>query len=414
MRRRVAITGLGLVSPQGQSPLEVFQAWCRGQSGIAMHRVGDDPHAITVPYALCEGFDASAWLGRSRLATMDHVSQLSAVAALSAWDDAGLNAWPADGRDRVSVMWGTGAGGAQTLERSHRDLFIHGRSRISPLSVVLGMHNAAAAQIALQLGLGGECLTFAVACASSAVAVGEGFRRIRLGEADVVLTGGGEAGLPFGMLKAWESMQVMATGAPDPAASCRPFDAQRAGLVLGEGAAALVLEDWDHARQRGARIVAEVVGYGSSCDHTHLTSPDASGQLRALTQALKVAGLQAADVHYVNAHGTATAEGDPVEMQALKALLGEHAAQVMVSSTKSMHGHWLGGAGAVEVMATALALHTGQVPPTAGLRQVDAACQGVCHVAGEGRAVPGLKVALSNSFAFGGSNAVLALRAAEP
>jgi len=174
----------------------------------------------------------------------------------------------------------------------------------------------------------------------------------------------------------------------------------------------LVLEDWDHATRRGARIVAEVVGYGSSCDHSHLTSPDAGGQLRALTQALKVAGLQPSDVQYVNAHGTATPEGDPVEVQALKALMGGHAAQLMVSSTKSMHGHWLGGAGAVEIMATALALHTQQVPPTAGLRQLDAACEGVLHVAGEGRRVPGLNVALSNSFAFGGSNAVLALRAA--
>jgi 3-oxoacyl-[acyl-carrier-protein] synthase II len=412
MRRRVAITGLGLVSSQGQSPREAFEAWCRGESGIAMHSVGEAPHAVTVPYALCTGFDAAASLGRSRLATMDRVSQLGTVAALSAWGDAGLSDWPAAEREHACVLWGTGAGGAQTLERSYRDLFLKGRSRISPLSVVLGMHNAATAHIALHLGLGGDCLSYSVACASSAVAVGEGFRRIALGEADVVLSGGSEAGLPFGMLKAWESMQVMARGDEDAAASCRPFDAQRTGLVLGEGAAALVLEDWDHATRRGARIVAEVVGYGSSCDHSHLTSPDAGGQLRALTQALKVAGLQPSDVQYVNAHGTATPEGDPVEVQALKALMGGHAAQLMVSSTKSMHGHWLGGAGAVEIMATALALHTQQVPPTAGLRQLDAACEGVLHVAGEGRRVPGLNVALSNSFAFGGSNAVLALRAA--
>ncbi len=411
MMRRVAITGLGLVSSQGQSPEAAFDAWCRGESGIDVHEVGEGAHSVAVPYALCTGFDATSRLGRSRLASMDRVSQLSTVAALSAWEHAGLQERVSSENEKACVLWGTGGGGAQTLERTYRDLFVRGRARISPLTVVLGMNNAAAAHIALQLGLGGECLTYSVACASSAVAVGEGFRRIRSGEADVVLTGGAEAGLPFGMLKAWESMQVLAPGGEQPSLSCMPFDARRKGLVLGEGAAALVLEDWEHAVRRGARIVAEVVGYGSSCDHSHLTLPDANGQLRALQQALHVAGLQAREVQYVNAHGTATLEGDPVEIGAIRALFGSHASELMVSSTKSMHGHWLGGAGAVEVMATALALSTQRVPPTASLLELDPACGGVRHVSGQAHAAKDLQVALCNSFAFGGSNAVLALRA---
>jgi 3-oxoacyl-[acyl-carrier-protein] synthase II len=411
--KRVAITGLGLVSSQGQSSTAVFQAWCEGRSGIDLHSEGDAPHTVSVPYAVCTGFDAGAVLGRSRLATMDRVSQLGTVAAMHAWRDAELDDLPCAQRDLACVLWGTGGGGTQTTERSYRDLFVKGRARISPLSVVLGMSNAAASHIALQLGLGGDCLTYSVACASSAVAVGEAFRRIRSGEADLVLAGGAEAALPFGMIKAWESMQVMAPAGQAPDACSRPFHAERQGLVLGEGAAALVLEDWGRAQQRGARIYAEVVGYAGSCDHTHLTTPDAQGQVRALQQALRCAELNTSDVHYINAHGTATQEGDPVEIKALKALLGARAPEVMVSSTKSMHGHLLGAAGAIEIMATTLALHHQMVPPTANLDHIDPACAGLDHVALQGRDGVAIKVALCNSFAFGGSNAVIALRATQ-
>jgi 3-oxoacyl-[acyl-carrier-protein] synthase II len=309
------------------------------------------------------------------------------------------------------VMWGTESGGVQTTERVYRDLFLQGRTRISPLTVVLGMVNAAASQIALQLQLGGACLTYSVACASSAIAVGEAFRRIRSGEADVVLAGGAESSLPFGMLKAWESLQVLAQPGAQPTQCSRPFHAERAGLVLGEGAAALVLEDWEHAQRRGARIYAEVAGYGSSCDHVHLTAPDAQGQLRALKQALRDAAMDVQEIGYINAHGTATREGDPTEIEALKALLGSHAEKVMVSSTKSMHGHLLGAAGAIEILITTLALHQQVAPPTAHLDQIDPACLGVDHVAQHARTGMDIKAALSNSFAFGGSNAVIAMRA---
>ena len=408
-RRRVAVTGLGLVSSQGQDPEAAFEAWCAGRSGIAVHDFGEAPHSIALPYALCTDFEAAAFLGKARLTTMDRVSQLSTVCAMQAWADAGLDGLPQQARESVPVHWGTGAGGMQTTERSYRDLFLKGRSRISPLSVVLGMQNAAASQIALQLELGADCITYSVACSSSAVAIGEAFRRVRAGDAPLALAGGAEAALPFGMLKAWESLQVLAPAGDDPARSCRPFDAERRGLVLGEGAAALVLEDWDHAMQRGARIYAEIVGYGSSCDHSHLTTPSAKGQDRALKQALADADLSVEMVGYVNAHGTATREGDPVEIAALCEVLGEHAANVMISSTKSMHGHLLGAAGAIEALNTVLALHRQAVPATLNLNVLDPACAGMRHAGGQA-SVP-LQAALSNSFAFGGSNAVIALRA---
>ncbi|HET8868996.1 MAG TPA: beta-ketoacyl-[acyl-carrier-protein] synthase family protein [Aquabacterium sp.] len=412
MKRRVAITGLGLVSSQGQDPQAAFDAWMKGQSAVGWHDVGEAPHATRIPAANCDA-DLVAVLGKSRVATMDRFSQLGAVAAGSAWQDAGLQDLTTDDREQVAVLWGTGGGGVQTTERSYRDLFVRGRSRISPLSVVLGMNNAAASHIALQLGAGGACLTYSVACASSAIAIGEAMRRIQQGDCEIALAGGAEAAMPYGTVKAWESLQVLAMPGEQPIeASCRPFHAERKGLVLGEGAAALVLEDWERAQNRGARIYAELVGYASTCDHSHMTMPNSQGQFRALQLALADAKATPDAVTYVNAHGTATREGDPSEIEALKQLLGEHAARTMISATKSMHGHLLGAAGAIEALITALAVHRDAVPPTAHLDQIDPACVGLDHVANQGREQVGMRLALSNSFAFGGSNAVLVMRPA--
>lgn len=412
MKRRIAITGLGLVSAAGESPSAAFDAWCKGRSHIALHAVGELPHQVHAPMALCADFDAAALLGKPRLATMDRVSQLSTVAAQSAWHNAGLQALSDEAKETCGVFWGTGGGGTHTTERSYRELFVKGRARISPLSVVLGMHNAAASHIALQLGLGGDCLTYSVACASSAMALGEALRRIQSGHMDVAVAGGAEASMPYGAIKAWESLQVMAKPGEDASTCCRPFHADRTGLVIGEGAAALVLEEWTHAQRRGATIYAELAGYGSSCDHTHLTTPDAAGQVRAIRQALRDAQVEPRDIRYVNAHGTATSEGDPVEIQALSTVLGDHAPRTPVSSTKSMHGHLLGAAGAIEALVTTLAVHRRTVPPTANLDHISQGCMGVDHVTQAARDEPGLNVALSNSFAFGGSNAVLVFRAA--
>ncbi|OYV01898.1 MAG: 3-oxoacyl-ACP synthase, partial [Burkholderiales bacterium PBB5] len=401
---RVVVTGLGQMTPHGRDVAAGFEALLQGHSAIRLNAVGDAPHTTTLPTAVCESLDAAALLGRARASTMDRVSHLAAAAGLSAWADAGLaptgGALSDDERERSCVFWGTGGGGVQTLERGYRDLFVKGRPRISPLSVVMGMHNASAGHLAMMLGLGGTCLTYSVACASSAAAVAEAMRRVRWGECAVALAGGSEAALPYGTVKAWQSMQVLAggdeAGAP---ACCRPFGADRSGLVLGEGAAALVLESRDHALARGARIYAELAGAAGTCDHSHLTAPDAGGQLRALQAALRDAGASADEVRYVNAHGTATAEGDPVEIEALRRLFGARAPQVAVSATKSMHGHLMGAAGALEALVTVMAVHTGGVPPTAHVAEVDPACAGVDHVLGSGRRDQDVPLALSNSFA---------------
>jgi 3-oxoacyl-[acyl-carrier-protein] synthase II len=273
------------------------------------------------------------------------------------------------------------------------------------------MNNAASSHIAIQLGLGASCLSYTVACSSASAAIGEGFRLIRDGRAQLMMTGGSDAPLAYGVVRAWEALRVLAPGNAETApAACRPFHAKRGGLVLGEGAAALVLEDYQHALARGARIYAEIVGYGSTSDHSHLVKPDSRGQVRAINAALADGQLASDQIDYINAHGTATREGDPSEIEAIRTVFGERAASIAVSATKSMHGHSMGATGAVEALATVMALHSGDIPPTAFLDEIDPACTGVRHIAGSGLRGQTIRAALSNSFAFGGSNAVLAFR----
>ncbi|MBV2193649.1 MAG: beta-ketoacyl-[acyl-carrier-protein] synthase family protein, partial [Azonexus sp.] len=363
----------------------------------------------------CPAFDPDAVLGKPLASMMDRFAQLGMAAAFGAWDDAGLpHQAEGESRDSWGVSWGTALGGTLAYEKGYRELWQKGRERLSPLAVVLGMNNAANAHISIQLGLGGISMSHTVACASSAIAIGEAFRRVRSGEATIMVSGGSDVPQAYGVARAWEALRVMAPGDADSSPfACRPFGADRRGLVLGEGGAALVLEDWDHAVARGARIHGEMLGYGTSCDHSHLVRPEVEGQVRALKLTLADAGLTPADIDYINAHGTATAEGDPVEIGALKAVFGERAARLPVSATKSMHGHLLGAAGAIEAIATVLALREQHIPPTANLQDnLDPACAGVDHVT-TGRCQT-LRTALSNSFAFGGSNAVLAFRAVAP
>lgn len=300
-----------------------------------------------------------------------------------------------------------------TYEKGYGDIYVRGKRRVSPLSVPMAMNNAAASHIAMALGLGGACQTYSVACASSTISIGEAYRRIQRGESLLIVAGGSEAPLAFTIMRAWEALRVVASGDVDTAyRACQPFQEGRTGLVLGEGAAALVLEDWEHAQARGARIYCELAGFGQSCDHTHLVRPDAQGQSRAIMAAMREAELGPADVGYVNAHGTATAEGDAVEIRALTQVFGAYAPDLLVSATKSMHGHSLGAVGAMEAVITVLALARQVIPPTAHLEQVAENCTGVRHVMGDAlRDVP-MRAALSNSFAFGGSNAVLAFKAA--
>ncbi|UCV03667.1 beta-ketoacyl-[acyl-carrier-protein] synthase family protein [Dechloromonas denitrificans] len=411
-QRRVAITGLGLVSPYGGDLPDFFARLLAGESAVRFLHTDDVPRPLRIPFVSCPGFSAETTLGRALAGTMDRFAQLGTAAAFSAWEDAGLTRgqFP-ENRDNWGVAWGTALGGTLAYEKGYRELWQNGRERVSPLSVILGMNNAANAHISIQLGLGGVSMSHTVACASSAIAIGEAFRRVRSGEAPVMLTGGSDAPQAYGVARAWEALRVMASGDEQTSPqACRPFSADRTGLVLAEGGAALVLEDWAHAVARGARIHGELVGYGTSCDHSHLVRPEAAGQVRALNAALADGGLTPADIDYVNAHGTATAEGDPVEVAALRAVFGERASRLPISATKSMHGHQLGAAGAIEAIVTVLALRDQAIPPTAHLATLDPACVGVDHVRSVRRDQP-LRAALSNSFAFGGSNAVLAFRA---
>ena len=414
MSRRVAITGLGMVSPFGGGVDDFFDHLLAGDSAVRYLRTEDKPRPLSMPFVLCNAFDPQAALGKPLASMMERFSQLGVASAFDAWADAGLERQVADPQQRNdwACIWGTALGGILAFEKGYRDMWQNGRERLSPLSVVMGMNNAVNAHLSIQLGLGGMSASHTVACASSSIAIGEAFRRVRSGEATVALTGGSDATLAYGVAKAWEAMRLVSPGNEETSyRACRPFSSERGGLVLGEGGAALVLEDWDHAKARGARIHAEIVGYGTSCDRTHLVRPEADGQARALRDALADGNLDVADIGYVNAHGTATVEGDPVEIAALRQVFGERAAQLPVSATKSMHGHLLGAAGAIEAVVTVMALRESALPPTAHLQgHVDPACEGVDHVL-QARRPAAIKAALSNSFAFGGSNAVLAFRA---
>lgn len=411
MKRRVAITGIGLVSPFGGSSEDFFARLLAGESCIRHYTTDDKPRPLCMPAVRCAGFDPDAVMPRALSGTMDRYAQLGFAAAHEAWRHAGFDTADRSDKNACGVAWGTALGGTLAYERGYRDLWQNGRQRVSPLSVLLGMNNAASAHLAIQFGLGNSCLSYTVACSSAAAAIGEAYRRIAAGDADVMLTGGSDYPLCYGVARAWEALRLVAPGgADDSARACRPFSADRAGLVLGEGAAALVLEEWQHALDRGTPILAELAGYGATADHTHLVRPDVGGQVRAIEMALADAGLQPSAIDYVNAHGTATPEGDPTEIEALRRAFGEHAAQLPVSGTKSMHGHMMGATGAVEAVITVLALRNDALPPTAHLDNVDPACRGVRHIVGSALRGSGARVALSNSFAFGGSNAVLAIR----
>lgn len=407
MRHAVAVTGIGLISPLGDDHGQVFEWLMAGQSGI--RRLPESlENGIPTAAGLCD-FTPERWFTKLQLAGVDRVSQLAVAGAELALADAGLA--KADIAD-AGVYVGCGMGGAQALETAYASHF-SARPRVSPLSVVASMSNAPAAHIAMRLGLTGRVMTYSMACASSAVAIGEAARSIRHGEATFAIAGGAEALLVPGVIRAWQSMQTLAT--PDlerPHTACRPFSSQRSGLVLGEGSAFLILEALEHAKARGATIYAELSGYGMSCDATHLTRPDPAGQARALRMALADAGLNPADVGYCNAHGTATQVGDPAECAALKEVWGDDLHRLRVSSTKSMHGHLLGAAGALEAAITVLALHHKHMPPTAHCEAPDPECD-VPLIRDRSVATPMLQAAISNSFAFGGNNAVLAFRSVD-
>ena len=398
--RRVAITGAGVVSPIGQGCEAFSRALAGAVSGIKLlpeevaGRSGTQVGAL-VQWDSDRDGDAP---------NVDRVSQFALAAAAEALASSRLEPASCDA-SRIGVYWGTGMGGAHSLEAAYRQVYGASEWRLRPLTVVMGMNNAAGANVALRHGLRGPFANFSTACSSSAMALGEAMRTIAAGRADAIVAGGAEALLTPGTLAAWQALRTLAAAdAAHPAASCKPFDRRRSGLVLGEGAAAFVLEEEDHARSRGARIHGFLAGYGNTCDAAHMSRPDSDGQARAMREALHESGLAPADIGYINAHATGTQVGDVVEAHAINSVFAEAAPRV--ASTKSMHGHLLGAAGALELAAALLALEEGLAAPTAFLEQPDPQIK-LRHVALRAERMPPPRAVMSNSFGFGGSNVVL-------
>ena len=414
MKRRVAITGVGLIDPLGVSMGSFFARTVKGQSSIRHYSTQDLPVPVSIPAVFCSHFNGDEILGKQRTIAMDRFTQMGVAAAFDAWTNAGFDIHDRSHKPDIGVSWGTALGGTRIYEQGLREMWLNGRERLPPLSVVMGMNNACSSHIAIQLGLGNSSLSYTVACSSASAAIGEAYRRIRDDEANVMVAGGSDTPLIYGVIRAWDGMRVLSPGDENTSPNaCRPFDKSRSGLVLGEGAAALILEDWDHAIARNAPIIAELAGYGSNCDHSNLVKPDSNGQIAAISLSLEDAGISPDQVDYINAHGTATIEGDPSEIEALRTAFGAHAKDLAVSSTKSSHGHLMGASGAIEAVITILSIKSGIIPPTANLTEVDRSCEGVRHIkVGDSNKLDP-KTAISNSFAFGGSNAVLVFKAVE-
>ena len=398
---RVAVTGMGVVCALGTSVAECWAKLSQGVSGIAPLADPGNP-----PYKFQQGAVASAFQPREHftekeISMLERFAQLAAVAAREAIAQSGLS-FRGELAERTAIVTGTSVGGQFAEEEGYQRLYRENIPRVAPLTIPRTMSNAGASRISLEHGVVGPTYTISTACSSSNHALGQAFWMVRSGAVDVAIAGGSEAVFAEGLLRAWEAMRVVS---PD---TCRPFSLGRRGLILGEGGAMLVLENWDHAAARGARILGEVCGFGMSSDAHHLTQPTASGPVRAMRKALQDAGFAPGRVDYVNAHGTGTAANDATEAEAIRTVFGEHTEKLLVSSTKSMHGHTLGAAGAVEAVATALSLEHGIVPPTANFLERDPACD-LDVVPNEPRRAP-IEIAISNSFAFGGLNAVVVMR----
>ena len=395
---------MGVVAPVGGTVSEFFTGLVAARSGIGLLAPGRVPGTRSLVAGQVV-FDPSAYWPAHQSAQYDRSTQFALVAAQQALSDASLELDEEDSL-RAAVYWGTGLGGATTIEESYKHFFAAEDGRVRPSAVVMGMTNAAAAHISITHRLRGPLLNISTACSSSGASIGEAYRAIRSGYAEVIVAGGSEALITPGNLAAWDAMRALASADPvDPSRSCKPFAADRSGLVLGEGAAALILESSERAERRGARIYAEIVGYGNAADACGISKPDAGGQVRAMRLALSDAKLAPDAIGYINAHGTATQVGDVVETSAIKHVFAEHARTLCVSSTKALHGHLMGATGAVEMLVALMALESGVIPPTAHLEHPDPNCD-LDYVPNEARRAD-LRAVMSNSFGFGGMNAVL-------
>jgi 3-oxoacyl-[acyl-carrier-protein] synthase II len=407
--KRVVITGLGIVSPVGTGLVAFWNSLTAGVSGIRRITRFDTTQFNTKIAGEITDFEPTRYIDRKEARRMDRFTQFAVVATGMAIEDASLNIEDEDG-DRIGVILGSGVGGIETLEEQARVLFEKGPGRVSPLFVPMMIGNMGAGQVAIKYCLRGPNTTTVSACASSSNAIGDAFKMLQYGRADVMITGGAEAAITPLAMAGFIQMKAMSTRNEEPEKASRPFDLGRDGFVIGEGSAILILETLEHALKRGARIYAEVAGYGSTCDAYHMTAPDPEGHgaANSMKEALGDAGMDVSEVDYINAHATSTQLGDKAETLAIKKVFGEHASKVAISSTKSMTGHLLGASGGLEAMICVLAINSGIIPPTINYEQPDPDCD-LDYVPNITRKAV-VEVALSNSFGFGGHNATLVFK----
>ncbi len=398
MAPRVAVTGIGVISAIGNTREQFARSLREGYCGIAPITLADVSTFRFRNGAEVRGYEPERHFEPRQIDIIDRFAQFAAIAAREAVADAAV-AWTDELRERCAIVTGACIGGQSTEDQGFWDVYKLGKPRVHPMTIPRTMANAGASYISMDLRVTGPAWTVSTACSSSSHAIGQAFRMVRSGDADLAIAGGSEATFSFGILKAWEAMRVVSGD------TCRPFSRDRTGMILGEGGAMLVLEPLDKALARAAKVYCEVTGFGMSADARHITQPSVDGPARAMRMALRDAGAAPETVDYVNAHGTGTEANDSTETTAIRQIFGEHADRLAVSSTKSMHGHALGAAGALEAAATALAIRDGCIPPTVNYRVPDPACD-LDVVPNESR-VAQIACAMSNSFAFGGLNAVL-------
>ncbi len=406
-KRRVVVTGLGMVSPVGNDLQSSWDALVAGRSGIA--RITKfDPSALRCQVAgEVKGFEVGAYMSPKEARRMDAFIHYGIAASVQAIKDSGLEINDAN-RERIGVIVGSGIGGLPMIEDNHQELMTRGARRISPFLIPGSIINMISGNLSIMYGIKGPNLAIVTACTTGLHSIGMAGRMIEFGDAEVMIAGGAEGTIsPLG-IGGFDSMQALSTRNDDPTTASRPWDRDRDGFVMGEGAGVMVLEDYEHARGRGARIYCELVGFGMSADAYHMTAPDMDGPRRCMVAALKSAAVNAEEVGYLNAHGTSTPLGDVNETKAIKAALGEAAAKIVVNSTKSMTGHLLGGAGGVESVVTALAIHHQVSPPTINVFNQDPECD-LDYCANTARQMK-IDVALKNSFGFGGTNGTLVFR----
>ncbi len=413
MSKRVVVTGIGVVTPVGNNLDEFWNNLTAGKSGVGPITRFDTEGYTSKIAAEVKDFDATEFIDRKEARRMDRFCQYALAATAMALDKAGLNPGKIN-RDRCGVILGSGVGGIETLEQQHKVLLERGPGRISPFFIPMMISNMGSAQIAIAYRLKGFNITTTSACASSANAIGDAFKIIQRGQAEMIITGGTEAPITPLAVAGFCSMKALSTRNDDPAGASRPFDAERDGFVIAEGAVILVLEEMGHALSRGADIMAEVTGYGASCDAYHVAAPDpeGAGASLAMRMALADAGIEPERVDYINAHGTSTPLGDKLETKAIKEVFGKHAYRLAVSSTKSMTGHLLGAAGGLEAAACVLAIQKGVIPPTINMENPDPECD-LDYVPNTARKAD-VGAAITNSFGFGGHNATLVFERFRP